>query len=226
MPKLGDYLGHILSEITIARMHADVEAIRVAELYADHPLLRHMPVPRFRMPNLEIDVPVVINKVDQSDEDDSQHGTPKIAEMRKAFDKVLLSVMTKEKVQLTQVLTNKLKNAVDRKMISLTRPNEIALDLNRVSIEFTNTALKVLGGAIDPEKKMIFSEKLKDSLRVEFVKLRKKPSRLDVLVTTSEIREAGPSEVITHLHLKISEEGYEWSSIETEDGKEDRLVIE
>ena len=226
MPKLGDYLGHILSEITIARMYADVEAIRVAELYADHPLLRHMPVPRFRLPDIELDVPVVVNDIDETPNGDSQHGTPKIEEMRKVFDKVLVSVMRKEKIRITQVLTKKIKTAIDRKVVALTRPNEIALDMNRVAIELTKTVVKVLGENIRDDRKKIFSEKLMDSLRVEFVKLRKTPSRLDVLVRTAEIREAGPSEVITRLHLKISEEGYEWSSIETDDGKEDRLVIE
>jgi hypothetical protein len=38
----------------------------VAELYADHPLLRNMPVPRFRMPDVEIDVPVVVKDTEQT----------------------------------------------------------------------------------------------------------------------------------------------------------------
>ena len=58
MPFLGDYIGHIISEITRARLHADLEALRVADYYAKEPLLRHFPVPRFRLPSVKLEVPV------------------------------------------------------------------------------------------------------------------------------------------------------------------------
>ena len=76
MPYLGDYLGHLISEVTMARMQADVEAVRIAELYASHPLLRTMPVPRFRLPEVQVDIPVVINELEPSNEGGS--GTPSI----------------------------------------------------------------------------------------------------------------------------------------------------
>jgi len=226
MPKLGDYIGHLLSEITIARMHADLEAVRVAELYADHPLLRHMPVPRFRMPNVEIDVPVVVKELEETPVGESPHGIPPIFEMRKVFDKVITSVLAKEHITLTEADQKKLKTVLDQRVVALTRPTEIALDMNRVSHDFSINAVKTLGDLIKPEKRADFEERLKDSLRIEFIKIRKLPTRLNVLVTTAEIREAGPNEVITHLHLKISEEAFEWTTIESDEGKNDRLVIE
>ena len=222
MPKLGDYLGHLLSEITIARMHADLEAVRVAELYADHPLLRNMPVPRFRMPAVEIDVPVVVTELDAS----QNVGTPPIAELRKVFDKVITSVLAKEHITLTAADQKKLKTVLDKRVTALTRPAEIAIDMNRVSSDFSIHSVKTLGDKIKPEKRAEFNEILKDALRIEFIKIRKPPTRLNVLVTTAEIREAGPNEVITHLHLKISEEAFEWTTIESAEGKNDRLVIE
>src|SRR3989442_8134315 len=66
MPYLGDYLGHLLSEITTARVQADLESVRIADLYASHPLLRHMAVPRFRLPNVTIDAPVVITRMEEA----------------------------------------------------------------------------------------------------------------------------------------------------------------
>ena len=65
MPYLGDYLGHLLSEITNARVQADLESVRVADLYASHPLLKHMAVPRFRLPTITIDAPVVMRNMDE-----------------------------------------------------------------------------------------------------------------------------------------------------------------
>ncbi|MCU7843320.1 MAG: hypothetical protein KZQ93_05725 [Candidatus Thiodiazotropha sp. (ex Monitilora ramsayi)] len=226
MPKLGDYIGHLLSEITIARMHADLEAIRVAELYADHPLLRTMPVPRFRMPDVDINIPVVVKELEEPVDGESSHGIPPVSKMRDVFDEVITSVLAKESISLSNANKKKLKAELDQKVVALTRPSQIAIDTSRVSQVFTRSAIKALGNAIKPEKRSKFEERLKDSLRVEFMKIRKSPTRLNVLVNTAEVREAGPNEVITHLHLKISEEAFEWTTIESDEGKDDRLVIE
>jgi hypothetical protein len=225
MPKLGDYIGHLLSEITIARMQADLEAVRVAELYADHPLLRYMPVPRFRMPNVEMDVPIVVKELELPD-DKSSCANPPVAEIRKVFDGVIISILAKEKITLSAAVQLKLKTVLDERVVALTRPTEIAIDVNRVSLDFSVNAVKVLGEVIKPEKRAEFEEKLKDSLRIESIKICRPPTRLNVLVTTAEIREAGPNEVITHLRLKISEEAFEWTTIESDEGRKDRLVIE
>ena len=226
MPKLGDYIGHLLSEITIARMQADLEAVRVAELYASHPLLRYMPVPRFRMPDVDMDVPIVVKDLEEPADGESSQGNPPIAEMRKVFDEVIASLLAKENITLNAPVQKKLKSTLDKRVVALTRPVEIAIDMNRVSHDLSINAVKAMGEAIRPEKRAKFEETLKDSLRVEFIKIRKAPTRLNVLVTTAEIREAGPNEVITHLHLKISEEAFEWTTVESDKGKDDRLVIE
>ena len=45
-------------------------------------------------------------------------------------------------------------------------------------------------------------------------------------MTASELKEIGSKENTTVVRLKINEEAYEWTSIETEDGTRDQLVIE
>ena len=229
MPHLGDYVGQFLSEITIARMHADLEAVRVAELYAGHPLLRNMPVPHFRLPNVEVDVPVVVKQMEEQPAGELPRGTPTLADMRKAFDEVLTKRLSEERVRLRPQHKKELESALDEKMVSLTQPIEIAIDVNRVADELASAVSGTLtgfGGPVDPSRRQELEEKLKEAARVEFLKLRKPPPRLQVLVTTAEIREAGPSEVITRLHLKITEEAFEWTTIESDGQKQDRLVIE
>ena len=68
MVNLGDYLGHLLSEVTKARVQADMETLRIAELYASDPLLKNFPVPRMRLPNLELNVPVIISETPDDDD--------------------------------------------------------------------------------------------------------------------------------------------------------------
>ena len=232
MPYLGDYIGQLLSEITIARMQADIEAVRVAELYAGHPLLRNMPVPHFRLPNVEVDTPVVIKRLEEPQAGETPRGVPTLEDMRKAFDKVLKQRLSEEGIRLEPKHENKLKAVLDGKMVALTQPVEVSIDIDRVANELSNAAFRTLtvfdlpDRPIDPARRPKLVEKLKEELRVEFLKLRKPPTRLYVLVTTAEIREAGPSEAITRLHLKISEEGFEWTTIESDGQKQDRLVME
>jgi hypothetical protein len=63
MASLGDFVGQLLTEIANARLQADQEAIRIAHLYAGDALLRHLPVPHFRLPELTLDIPVLVQAV-------------------------------------------------------------------------------------------------------------------------------------------------------------------
>lgn len=231
MPHLGDYLGQLLSEITIARMQADIEAVRVAELYAGHPLLRTMPVPHFRLPTVELDVPVVIKQLEEPKAGETPRGAPALEDMRRAFDTVLKQRLAEEGIRLKPKQERELKAVLDQKMVALTQPMEVSIDSDRDATELANAAFRTLAEfelerPIDPARRPKVQEKLKEELRVAFLKLRKPPSRLQVLATTAEIREAGPSEVITRLHLKISEDAFEWTTIESEGEKQNRLVME
>lgn len=229
MPNLGDYIGHLVSEITIARMQADLEAIRVAELYVNHPLLRSMPVPRFRIPKVELDIPIVIKHMEEQPSEELPKGAPTLGEMRRAFDNVLTKVLDEDDIRVTPDIKNRYKIGLDRKVVGLYQPREVAVDTNRVADELSKTASMILaesGGPVAPSRQPEFEEKLKEMARMEFHKLRKSPPRLQVLVTSSEIREAGPSEFLTKLHMSITEEAFEWTIIESEGVKRERLVIE
>jgi hypothetical protein len=227
MPNLGDYLGNLISEVTLARMQADIEAVRIAELYSSHPLLKNMPIPHFRLPAVELDVPVVIKDLKVSEGKDTPRGTPSLAESRVAFNKVLAKALSEKKVRLSATQSKSLKKALDRKVVSLTQPKEVSVDVNRVAKEFSSAIVESLADSkLDAKSKEGLENKIYDLARVEFLNLRKEPSRLQVLVNTSQIREAGPTETITKLHLRITEEAFEWTSIDLDGKKEDRLVIE
>jgi len=226
MTNLGDYLGNLIAEVTIARMQADIEAVRIAELYSSHPLLRNMPIPHFRLPAVELDVPVVIKNLEASKSENAPRGTPSLAETRIVFDKVLAKTLREENIRLSPKQNRALKKSLDQKVVSLTQPREVAVDINRVAKELSSTASKTLTSAGLNAKTQNLIQKINALARVEFLNLRKQPKRLQVLVNTSDIREAGPTENITRLHLKITEEAFEWTSIDSNGKSEDRLVLE
>lgn len=232
MPNLGDYLGQLLGELTIARMHADLESVRIAELYASNPLLRNMPVPHFRLPDVEVDVPVVIKHSEESQKEESPRGGARLPEMRNAFVKILEPELRKANIKATSDDKEKIQAALNEKAISLEGLKDVRGDVTTVADDFILAVRRVLAeparpdGPVTHDLLLNLESALKEKVRVEFLKLRRPPPRLQVLVTSGEIREAGPSNVITQFKLKISEQGFEWTTIESEGKSNDRLVPE
>jgi hypothetical protein len=58
---LGDYTGYILLEMIRAREMADHYSRVVAERYAADEVMRHFAVPRFKVPKMELTIPVLIS---------------------------------------------------------------------------------------------------------------------------------------------------------------------
>ena len=69
---LSDYLGHLLSSVAKARVQSDLETIQIAEQYQNHPLLKHFPVPRVRLPKVELTVPVIMVGTLKSDDEEKK----------------------------------------------------------------------------------------------------------------------------------------------------------
>ncbi|MFN0192329.1 MAG: hypothetical protein ACKVP5_10190 [Aestuariivirga sp.] len=57
---LADYTGYIFNEMIKAREMADAYARQVAEAYAKDPVMKHFSVPRFKVPSMELTIPVLI----------------------------------------------------------------------------------------------------------------------------------------------------------------------
>ena len=60
MADLGELLGTLVVGLAHARRMADEESAAIAEHYRDHPLLERMSVPRIRVQELVVDVPVLL----------------------------------------------------------------------------------------------------------------------------------------------------------------------
>lgn len=65
MPNLNEVLGAILNSIASARRMADEQTVRLAEQYLQDPLLAGMSVPRIRLPEVIVDLPILIEGCDQ-----------------------------------------------------------------------------------------------------------------------------------------------------------------
>lgn len=257
MPYLGDFLGQLLSEITVARMHADLETVRLAELYASHPLMKYMPVPHLRMPDVDVEIPVVMKQPEEPRGGESPRGGAKVKELRARFASVLDAHLSRARLAVPTADRQRLDAALDESATRLSGPSETSVDVNRIADAFTETVTRALGGAVRlgaapaaaagpgtspppgaarPPGDAVtpapsgadgdFARALREAARMDFLKARAPPPRLMALVTTSEVREAGTPEHLTRLRIKVSEQAVEWTTVESEGRRQERLVPE
>jgi hypothetical protein len=233
MNYLGDYLGQLLAEISMARMQADLETIRLAELYASNPLLRTMPVPHMRLPEVELDIPILVQSSDGAREGESVRGGARIGDMRLKFDEQLVIFLSKARVKLSATENTTLRAALEERWEMTRAPMEISIDVQSVADDLCATTVKVIkrlkcfgSGKAEALISPSLENEFRDRVRMDFLKLRTSPPRLTVMMTCSDLHAAGASECLARLRLKVAEQGMEWARIESDDGESFTLVPE
>jgi len=224
MSNLGDYIGQILSEMATARVQADLQAVRLADIYATHPLLKAFPVPRFRLPTVTLDVPVAVSDVGSPAEPGTAKSGINAARAQKAFQAALESQLKRSDVKLTAGVKSKLSTALRERFRELGHTEFPSTSAVHVADSVTGVVEKYLASfKLEPDARNAFISGLRDAARVALVKLLPTPPRVRVLTNTAQLRELGPLEFLTRLQLNVTEQGVEWKG---EDGGKKHLVPE
>lgn len=251
MVKLGDYVGMILSEMTRARAQADIETLKLAELYATNKTLRNFAVPRVRLQNVEITTPLVIDKQDEAALE--AYSKPvKISEVRTAVDNAIAASLDKHDVKLAAADASTVKKSIDERSgvvarrFTVARPQPAAgraaqpaedtislADTKNVADEYAaqvDSTLKRLKETqpayknIDVDK---ISAEVKADLRVRIANLRPLPPRLEVMVNTAQIKETAAKELVTYVKFTLTEDSMEWTEYQSSTGEvKEQLVPE
>lgn len=228
MPYLGDYLGQLISEITTARMNADLESIRIADFYSTHPYLKYLPVPHFRLPTVTLNVPVSIQEVEQPP---PVTRTAERTAVRTKFDRLVELNLPKVGIRLDSDQMKALKKQVTEKCESLMPTAGAApVSTTHIASELTNLTIQFLKGlptkSGDSNATAQLSSNLQKAAQVEFLSIRTPPSRLNVGVTTADMSKVADKSLLATLQLSISEEAVEWSLEDTPGDTKGRLVPE
>jgi hypothetical protein len=64
MITISDYMAYIMKELVEARRLCDSESLRMASQYANDEYLRYFPAPRFKLSEIEINVPISVSDFD------------------------------------------------------------------------------------------------------------------------------------------------------------------
>ncbi len=231
MSELSEILGSLMVSLVHARRMADEETAAVAEYYKEHPLLEGLSLPRVRVPEVTIDMPITID----------QHHTEKAAELEsptvihKAVTEELRNTLDHENIlsatetfrsHFDKEALRALKDIAekDRKgTVKLSREAIVrAMDTALISAQKKSRVEQELS----PEQKSAISKQIRHRVADISVKERSQPAKLVTSAVTSEVKEKSTHQSSVRLKVTLREEGLEWASGNAGAGTKNQLQPE
>lgn len=232
MPNLNEYIGSIISSITNARVMSDIQTLKVAEEYAKHDLLKHFAVPRMRVGDVELTIPVAMDALVEKTETQYQPID------NNKFNSLIYKELTNSlgRTSLPAKASQQLRSALVAQTQTLEQSLRINQDMSAVSA-FSQQAVRQLMQLAD-EFKLVNSEKAPKinteqiasrlaTIATQEIKVASQRSvieNLNVIAESHRLREEKPENII-YIKLKITEDGMEWQQAESSNGDISRRLL-
>lgn len=207
-----------------ARRMADEETAAVAEYYKDHPLLEGMSLPRVRVPELTISMPVTID--DHIAASDAKIDSP--TNILRAVSSQLSNTVKNEKINSRNITAFKSSFNNETK-VALNKLNELQRkNPGRVSKEAVvravddalQTSIKKsdISDDLSSDQKMMLTKSMRHTVSSIALKQSSVPLSLKASAVTSAVKEKSTKESSVQLCITLREEGLEWSTGQGENG--------
>jgi len=216
MADIGDIIGSMMVGLLRARCVADEQTAALAEYYRDNPLLEGLSVPRIRIPELTIDMPVLIENY-QEGESGEMADPDKIAEEALLQLKSTLSKLKKDiPPAFFESFLNETKNR-----LQLVKQDKTAVTketaVRNVQAAFSDT-LKNTQIPLNTSDKEAIARDIRS--KVTAVSLFKSPvsSKIETNVRTADVKERASNISVVRIKVTFKEEGLEWTTQASESG--------
>lgn len=225
MADLSKLLGSILSSVAHARRIADEETAAIAEYYRTNPLLEGMSLPRVRIPELVIDLPMLIQA--------SEEGEPNIlqddAVVREAVTQELLKAAKREGFDVSKTFQNRFSEQLKLELAKVKadggergHPREMVV--RAVDSAFARSISEEKHEQLTPLHTRRIAELVRQKANEVALKKVGTPPKISASIVTEEVKQQGNSGVVTMIKLVLKEEGLEWSIGENSDGTRSRKL--
>jgi uncharacterized protein YeeX (DUF496 family) len=244
MPTLKDYLGSLIKDINHARVIADVESANIAKMYAEHDILKHFSIPRMKIQDTELTIPIAIDELESSVEKDYQP-----IDNTTFYAKTYAEIKNVFKVSsFSRELSTSLRKSIYLQIDSLEKTIKSGADIKTSLDGFCETVSDIAIKTIRSDKKgrVVFNEALKyhkiddDQFKEKLVtnlakylqpeiKSREITGGIEnakVTVESDKLKDKKP-ESLLYIKMKITEESMEWQTMEDADGNVvSKLMVE
>ncbi len=223
MSDLSEVLGSLMISLVHARRMADEETAAIAEHYKDHPLLEGMSLPRVRVPELSIDMPITIDEHIAAKE--ALLDTP--TNIHKAVMTQLKTTLDDEDIlNRTESFQNIFNKEAKKALVKISEQhkNTDGKVSREAIVRAVDDALQLslkkseLHTELQAEKKTSLCQAIRHKVSSIALKALPNHSKLIISAVTSEVKEKATRESSVNLRITLREEGLEWSSSQTSNG--------
>jgi len=225
MPDLGKLLGSMLASIAHARRIADEETAAIAEYYRSNPLLEGMSLPRVRVPEIVIDIPMLIQATEDGDPNELQDDSV----VRGAVTEALLKAAKREGFSVSQTIQKRFDEQLKLELAKVKAdggergyPREMVI--RAVDSAFARTMSEERHEKVTPRQTRQMAEIIRQKASEVALKKVGTPPRITASIVTEEIKQQANSAVVTRVKLVLKEEGLEWTVGENLDGTVSRKL--
>ncbi|MCW1971037.1 MAG: hypothetical protein KIH69_023250 [Anaerolineae bacterium] len=237
MITLGEYMSFIFSEITRARQYADAASIEIAKSYAKDDVLKYFSIPRFKIPEMELSIPVLIADANYDNQyiykiTDEQF----LNKFSTEFDLSFNILLAKIESNISKKFTNDII-FLHKKIISLVLGENlnsydelmkqvstmIEQNLDAITTKILHQNLMLESYMKDHPKKEHFIDFIGKFKKFVLFNIKLSKSTLTNLLInpeTSVIGEGATEISVFHIKAKITEEGIFVNSMKDKNGKE------
>lgn len=218
MMTLNEYIGSLMTSIARARITSDIESVKIAQVYNKDEYLKHFPIPRMRIGDIEMKIPVAF--LATQDQDLNELYVVKVNQIKNV-------VMQR----LSEWICNKTISSTISDLVSKTIDEQ--LTYNRIITKWQNTLfIEEISGTVADQVIAIMNTHITSSssdtskLRLslinniteelnQYYKYMRKD--LYIVAEAGKLKEYPPESIIT-INLKMYEDALEWSRSSERDG--------
>jgi hypothetical protein len=227
MADIGELLGTVMAGLARARQMADEETAAIAEEYRGNPLLDGITVPRIRVPEMTVEIPVVIEEYEGGNRaklaNPSGFVTGLYNELKVVAKQKKITIPATVSAAFKRELTLRADKFQSEVGVGRTASREavssmVAESLNKPVLEIaTRTPVTAA------QKKILYAALQKKALELAQLSEAQAP-RLKATILTNEVKERSGPENVTRLKITLREEGLEWTVDTHEDGSVTRRL--
>lgn len=216
MADLGSLLGSLMSGLISARRMADEQTAALAEYYKGIPLLEGLSVPRIRIPELTIDMPMLVEKYVEGQNGEMEDPI-KLAD---AALEQLKTTLSRNNIKIEPIFHDaflgEVKNRLElEKQTGAPIMKETVARSVQDAFAATLTKTKTTLTATD---KMVISKDLRGKISTVSIAKELVPSSIVANIVTADVKEHASSTNVVRLKITLKEEGLEWTTKASEAG--------
>ncbi len=222
MTDLGDLLGSLMTGLIRARRMADEQTAALAEYYKGIPLLEGLSVPRIRIPELTIDMPMLIENHVEGQGGEIEDPT-KIAD---AAGEQLRATLAKNNIKIKPTFQEAFLNEVKTQLELVKQTGTPVMKetiARSVQDAFAATLTKTKTALTATHKEAIARDL---RAKVSTVSIAKEPVPSSVVanIKTADVKEQASTMSVVRLKITLKEEGLEWATKASEAGGVERTL--